>query len=178
MCVHVVCSVTVWWPLAEMTTDQDLPIDAKSATAAFAAKGIDLTSNKDQGVIKVFTYHCFRFEHFMVRAYCLTMIPVSLSKRRLWWIGNLAFVFVGCEVSRIRWRSADDWGQSDCPLHWKAAHGEEVWLQSRSQRAFLLQCGQRWMTSWLLLRLIVSQHLSLLLLLRGTAFDPSHTSLE
>ncbi|KAG7244643.1 hypothetical protein INR49_029662 [Caranx melampygus] len=37
----------------KMTTDQDLPIDAKSATAAFAAKGTDLTSNKDQGVIKV-----------------------------------------------------------------------------------------------------------------------------
>ncbi|XP_071350129.1 peptidyl-prolyl cis-trans isomerase FKBP5 [Trachinotus anak] len=36
-----------------MTTDQDLPMDAQSATAVFAAKGIDVTPNKDQGVIKV-----------------------------------------------------------------------------------------------------------------------------
>lgn len=38
-----------------MTTDQDLPMDHQSATALFAAKGIDVTTNKDQGVIKVFT---------------------------------------------------------------------------------------------------------------------------
>uniref|UniRef100_A0A7N6FCY4 peptidylprolyl isomerase n=1 Tax=Anabas testudineus TaxID=64144 RepID=A0A7N6FCY4_ANATE len=37
----------------QMTTDQDLPMDAQSATAVFAAKGIDVTPNKDQGVIKV-----------------------------------------------------------------------------------------------------------------------------
>ncbi|XP_022602392.1 peptidyl-prolyl cis-trans isomerase FKBP5-like isoform X3 [Seriola dumerili] len=36
-----------------MTTDQDLPMDAQSATAVFAAKGTDVTPNKDQGVIKV-----------------------------------------------------------------------------------------------------------------------------
>ncbi|XP_031613381.1 peptidyl-prolyl cis-trans isomerase FKBP5 [Oreochromis aureus] len=36
-----------------MTTDQDLPMDHQSATALFAAKGIDVTTNKDQGVIKV-----------------------------------------------------------------------------------------------------------------------------
>ncbi|XP_076615292.1 peptidyl-prolyl cis-trans isomerase FKBP5 [Chaetodon auriga] len=36
-----------------MTTDQDLPMDGQSATAVFAAKGIDVTPNKDQGVIKV-----------------------------------------------------------------------------------------------------------------------------
>ncbi|KAM4588390.1 peptidyl-prolyl cis-trans isomerase FKBP5 [Odontesthes bonariensis] len=36
-----------------MTTDQDLPMDGPSATALFAAKGIDVTPNKDQGVIKV-----------------------------------------------------------------------------------------------------------------------------
>ncbi|XP_060925958.1 peptidyl-prolyl cis-trans isomerase FKBP5 [Limanda limanda] len=36
-----------------MTTDQDLPMDPRSATAIFAAKGIDITPNKDQGVIKV-----------------------------------------------------------------------------------------------------------------------------
>lgn len=37
-----------------MTTDQDLPMDGQSPTAVFAAKGIDVTPNKDQGVIKVF----------------------------------------------------------------------------------------------------------------------------
>ncbi|XP_070758431.1 peptidyl-prolyl cis-trans isomerase FKBP5 [Enoplosus armatus] len=36
-----------------MTTDQDLSMDGQSATAVFAAKGIDVTPNKDQGVIKV-----------------------------------------------------------------------------------------------------------------------------
>ncbi|XP_029005748.1 peptidyl-prolyl cis-trans isomerase FKBP5 [Betta splendens] len=36
-----------------MTTDQDLPMDAQSATALFAAKGVDVTRNKDQGVLKV-----------------------------------------------------------------------------------------------------------------------------
>uniref|UniRef100_A0A8D3BGW1 peptidylprolyl isomerase n=1 Tax=Scophthalmus maximus TaxID=52904 RepID=A0A8D3BGW1_SCOMX len=36
-----------------MTTDQELPMDAQSATAMFAAKGIDVTPSKDQGVIKV-----------------------------------------------------------------------------------------------------------------------------
>ncbi|XP_028303650.1 peptidyl-prolyl cis-trans isomerase FKBP5 [Gouania willdenowi] len=36
-----------------MTTDQDLSLDGKSATARFAAKGIDVTPCKDQGVIKV-----------------------------------------------------------------------------------------------------------------------------
>ncbi|KAK2862043.1 hypothetical protein Q5P01_001576 [Channa striata] len=36
-----------------MTTDQDLPMDAQAATAVFAAKGIDVTPSKDQGVIKV-----------------------------------------------------------------------------------------------------------------------------
>ncbi|XP_020507498.2 peptidyl-prolyl cis-trans isomerase FKBP5 [Labrus bergylta] len=36
-----------------MTTDQDLPMDGQSATAMFASKGIDVTANKDQGVIKV-----------------------------------------------------------------------------------------------------------------------------
>ncbi|XP_051270770.1 peptidyl-prolyl cis-trans isomerase FKBP5 [Dicentrarchus labrax] len=36
-----------------MTTDQDLPMDGQPATAVFAAKGIDVTPIKDQGVIKV-----------------------------------------------------------------------------------------------------------------------------
>ncbi|CAK6974210.1 peptidyl-prolyl cis-trans isomerase FKBP5 [Scomber scombrus] len=36
-----------------MTSDQDLPMDGQSATAVFAARGIDVTLNKDQGVIKV-----------------------------------------------------------------------------------------------------------------------------
>lgn len=38
----------------KMTSDQDLPMDNQSATAVFAARGIDVTPNKDQGVIKVF----------------------------------------------------------------------------------------------------------------------------
>ncbi|MEQ2278975.1 hypothetical protein AMECASPLE_004754 [Ameca splendens] len=36
-----------------MTTDQLLPMDDKSATAVFAANGIDVTPKKDQGVMKV-----------------------------------------------------------------------------------------------------------------------------
>ncbi|KAA8593405.1 hypothetical protein FQN60_009521, partial [Etheostoma spectabile] len=36
-----------------MTTDQDMTIDGQPATAMFAAKGIDVTPSKDQGVIKV-----------------------------------------------------------------------------------------------------------------------------
>ncbi|XP_054877989.1 peptidyl-prolyl cis-trans isomerase FKBP5 [Poeciliopsis prolifica] len=36
-----------------MTTDQFLPMDDKSATAVFAANGIDVTPRKDQGVFKV-----------------------------------------------------------------------------------------------------------------------------
>lgn len=56
---RLVCSLflqcyCVWCPHSEMTTDQDLPMDGQSATAVFAAKGIDVTTNKDHGVIKVF----------------------------------------------------------------------------------------------------------------------------
>lgn len=47
-------------PRAEMTTDQALPMDGQSATALFAAKGIDVTPNKDQGVIKVFGRQAFK----------------------------------------------------------------------------------------------------------------------
>ncbi|XP_014897893.1 peptidyl-prolyl cis-trans isomerase FKBP5 [Poecilia latipinna] len=36
-----------------MTTDQFLPMDDKSATAVFAANGVDVTPRKDQGVFKV-----------------------------------------------------------------------------------------------------------------------------
>uniref|UniRef100_A0A672YPT1 peptidylprolyl isomerase n=1 Tax=Sphaeramia orbicularis TaxID=375764 RepID=A0A672YPT1_9TELE len=36
-----------------MTTDQDLPLDGQSAPTVFVSKGIDITPNKDQGVIKV-----------------------------------------------------------------------------------------------------------------------------
>ena len=35
-----------------MTTDQDLSVD-QSAVALFAVKGIDVTSSKDKGVLKV-----------------------------------------------------------------------------------------------------------------------------
>lgn len=36
-----------------MTTDQDLPLDNQAVPATFVSKGIDITPNKDQGVIKV-----------------------------------------------------------------------------------------------------------------------------
>ncbi|XP_054473124.1 peptidyl-prolyl cis-trans isomerase FKBP5 [Anoplopoma fimbria] len=36
-----------------MTTDQDLTMEGQPDTAVFAAKGIDVTTSKDQGVIKV-----------------------------------------------------------------------------------------------------------------------------
>lgn len=44
-----------------MTTDQDLPMDGQSPTALFAAKGIDVTPDKDQGIIKV---RIFTFEFY------------------------------------------------------------------------------------------------------------------
>ncbi|XP_051931446.1 peptidyl-prolyl cis-trans isomerase FKBP5 [Hippocampus zosterae] len=40
-----------------MTTDQDLSMDGASIAAVFAAKGIDVTPKKDQGIIKVFKRH-------------------------------------------------------------------------------------------------------------------------
>lgn len=55
VCLYRWQCYTIGFPRAEMTTDQDLPMDHQSATALFAAKGIDVTTNKDQGVIKVFT---------------------------------------------------------------------------------------------------------------------------
>lgn len=39
---------------AEMNTDQDLPLDGQSTMALFTSKGVDVTPNKDQGVVKVF----------------------------------------------------------------------------------------------------------------------------
>lgn len=52
VCLYRWQCYTIGFPRAEMTTDQDLPMDHQSAL--FAAKGIDVTTNKDQGVIKVF----------------------------------------------------------------------------------------------------------------------------
>ncbi|CAG5980477.1 peptidyl-prolyl cis-trans isomerase FKBP5 [Menidia menidia] len=49
-----------------MTTDQDLPMEGPSATALFAAKGLDITPNKDQGVIKVVKRQGFDGEQPMV----------------------------------------------------------------------------------------------------------------
>lgn len=40
-------------PQEDMTTDQDLSMDGASTAAVFAAKGIDVTPKKDQGIIKV-----------------------------------------------------------------------------------------------------------------------------
>ncbi|KAK9528932.1 hypothetical protein VZT92_013060 [Zoarces viviparus] len=49
-----------------MTTDQDLTMDGQPATAEFAAKGIDVTASKDQGVIKVVKRHGLDGERPMV----------------------------------------------------------------------------------------------------------------
>lgn len=38
---------------AEMTTDQDLPLGQSAVTAAFAVRGVDVSPNKDRGVVKV-----------------------------------------------------------------------------------------------------------------------------
>lgn len=38
---------------AEMTTDQDLPQGQSAVTAAFAVRGVDVSPNKDRGVVKV-----------------------------------------------------------------------------------------------------------------------------
>ena len=57
-----------------MTTDQDLPMDGPAATAMFAAKGIDVTPNKDQGVIKVLTVTVSAFK--MLSSASLWMLPL------------------------------------------------------------------------------------------------------
>lgn len=65
-----------------MTTDQDLPMDGQCATVMFAAKGTDVTPNKDQGVIKVLS-SLFYFSHSsMSFTYCFTQCLCSLSGSR------------------------------------------------------------------------------------------------
>ena len=49
----------------KMTSDQELPMDGQSATAVFAARGIDVTLNKDQGVIKVFIVIAWDFNFLL-----------------------------------------------------------------------------------------------------------------
>ncbi len=163
LCVNHFYSVAVWCPHAEMTTDQDLPLDGQSATALFAAKGVDLTTNKDQGVIKVFVIITLSFNIVIVAVewdslfynmswldFCLfcphltAFVSSILSvKRCLSRSVSLSLLCAGREASGSWWRPANDWGQSYCPLHWEVAQREKVWLQSRSQRTFLLQRGQR-----------------------------------
>lgn len=99
-----------------MTTDQDLPMDGQSITALFTAKGIDVTPNKDQGVIKVFC--CQTFKCVFVQT---SNLPLKLGVLLKW-----KLVSTDCEASRTRWRPANDWRQSDRPLHRKAAEREEV----------------------------------------------------
>lgn len=74
-------------PRAEMTTDQDLPMDGQSTTALFAAKGIDVTPNKDQGVIKVIccpTFKCVLWTN--LKASCKTWHSIKMETclHRLW----------------------------------------------------------------------------------------------
>lgn len=49
-------------------------MDAQSATAVFAAKGIDVTPNKDQGVIKVFIVNAV-----ISRLYCTVDIQADIG---------------------------------------------------------------------------------------------------
>ncbi|XP_040059218.2 peptidyl-prolyl cis-trans isomerase FKBP5 isoform X1 [Gasterosteus aculeatus] len=49
-----------------MTTDQDLTMDGQSAAAVFAAKGIDVTTTKDRGVIKVVKHQGLNGERPMI----------------------------------------------------------------------------------------------------------------
>lgn len=111
-----------------MTTDQDLPMEAQSAAAVFAASGIDVTADQDQGVIKV-------------------PFPPLFQLRSLTFFGRMIFLAAACEAPGAGWRAADDRGQGDGPLHWNAAQWEEVRLQPGPQGALLLQRGKRWVTS-------------------------------
>lgn len=138
------CSVAVWCPYAEMTTDQDLPMDGQCATAVFAAKGTDVTPNKDQGVIKVLS-SLFQIFILAIQAWVLRIVSPDvcvlclvlaisvcsyLCKRFVCWTQNQSLPSSGCEVPRAGWRPADDWGQSDYPLHRETAEWKKVWLQS------------------------------------------------
>lgn len=67
-------------PHAEMTTDQDLPMDGQSTTALFTAKGIDVTPNKDQGVIKVLCCQTFKCVFCAnLKAYCTTWRSIKME---------------------------------------------------------------------------------------------------
>lgn len=100
-------------------------MDGQSAAAVFAAKGIDVTTTKDRGVIKVFiaiavdlnVLYPGHGHTFFMR---ISVFSVEKMNRKPF------VVLAGREASGAQRREADDWGQSHCPLHWKAAHRGEV----------------------------------------------------
>ena len=53
VCVTLLCRVRVACPDADMTTDKDQSMDDQSPAVVFAAKGIDVTPSRDEGVLKV-----------------------------------------------------------------------------------------------------------------------------
>lgn len=65
-----------------MTTDQELPLDGQSTTALFTAKGIDVTPNKDQGVIKVLYSQTLKCS-FLKKASKL-LLKLDVCRCRLW----------------------------------------------------------------------------------------------
>lgn len=102
---------------AEMTTDQDLPQDGQYTMALFTLKGVDVTPNKDQGVIKVFFCQTFKGIFF----YKSQKRPVKHGVLLKW-----KRVAADCEASRMFWGKANDQRQSDHPLHREAVEHEEV----------------------------------------------------
>lgn len=96
-------------------------MDDPAATAMFAAKGIDVTPDKDQGVIKVFT--SFNFQNVLVCSSVDGTGDVTLDFLTKWKVVSL---FAGNKPPRTQWGPTNDWGQSHRPLHWKTAHWEEI----------------------------------------------------
>lgn len=110
-----------------MITGQDLPMDGQCATAVFAAKGTDVTPNKDQGVIKVSSslfHSSMSFTYCFTR--CLCSSALFVQKVCLLNSTHQSLPSTGCEVPRAGWRPANDWGQSDYPLHRETAEWKEV----------------------------------------------------
>lgn len=95
----------------EMNTEQDLPLDGQSTKALFTSKGVDVTPNKDHGVVKVF--FCQTFKGIFL--YKSQKHPVKHGVLFKW-----KRVAADCEASRMFWGKANDQRQSDHQLHWEA----------------------------------------------------------
>lgn len=104
-CFFILALLERHTPRAEMTTDQDLPMDGQSTTALFAAKGIDVTPNKDHGVIKVFCWQTFEWVFYTnIKAFCKIwrFFKVEANLHRLW---SAQDILETSQWSETKWQS-------------------------------------------------------------------------